>query len=58
MSNMDPSIYAKRKRVNFIGMMLSMTAMAVGLGFLMWILSILLLKGFSALHLSLFLESN
>lgn len=58
MSNMDPSIYARRKRVNFIGMVLSMSAMAVGLGFLFWILSILLLKGFSALHLSMFFEST
>ncbi|MEY5022143.1 MAG: Phosphate transport system permease protein PstA, partial [Pseudomonadota bacterium] len=55
MSNMDPSIYAKRKRVNFIGMLLSMTAMAVGLSFLLWILSILLMKGFSALDVSMFL---
>jgi phosphate transport system permease protein len=58
MSNMDPSIYAKRKRANFFGMLLSMTAMAVGLSFLLWILSILLLKGFSALDLSMFLEST
>lgn len=58
MSNMDPSIYAKRKRVNFIGMLLSMTAMAVGLSFLLWILSILLMKGFSALDASMFLEST
>ena len=58
MSNMDPSIYAKRKRVNFIGMLLSMTAMAVGLSFLLWILSILLMKAFSALDVSMFLEST
>jgi phosphate transport system permease protein len=58
MSNMDPSIYAKRKRVNFIGMLLSMTAMAVGLSFLLWILSVLLMKGFSALDVSMFLEST
>ena len=58
MSNMNPSIYAKRKRANFIGMLLSMTAMAVGLSFLLWILSILLMKGFSALDVSMFLEST
>jgi phosphate transport system permease protein len=58
MSNMDPSIYARRKRVNLIGLVLSMSAMAIGLGFLFWILSILLLKGFSAIHLSMFLEST
>ena len=54
MSNMDPSIYARRKRVNLVGLVLSMSAMAIGLGFLFWILSILLLKGFSAIHLSMF----
>lgn len=58
MSNKDPSIYARRKRTNFFGLMLSMTAMAVGLGFLLWILSILLIKGFSALDLAMFTQST
>lgn len=58
MSNKDPSIYARRKRTNFIGMVLSMTAMAVGLSFLLWILSILLIKGFSALDLAMFTQST
>jgi len=58
MSNMDPQIYTRRKRANLIGLILSMTAMAVGLGFLFWILSILLLKGFSAIDLAMFLQST
>ena len=58
MSNMDPQIYARRKRANLIGLILSMTAMAVGLVFLFWILSILLLKGFAAIDLAMFLQST
>jgi len=58
MSNMDPQIYTRRKRANLIGLILSMTAMAVGLGFLFWILSILLLKGFAAIDLAMFLQST
>ena len=58
MSNKDSSIYARRKRTNFIGLVLSMTAMAVGLSFLLWILSILLIKGFSALDLAMFTQST
>ena len=50
---MDPSIYAKRKRANFIGMVLSMSAMVIGLAFLLWILAILMFKGFSALSIDL-----
>ena len=52
-TNMDPSIYAKRKRANFIGMVLSMSAMVIGLAFLLWILAILMFKGFSALSMDL-----
>lgn len=54
----DPAIYARRKRVNFIGLVLSMSAMALGLIFLLWILSILMFKGFSALSLSMLLQST
>ena len=52
-TNMDPSIYAKRKRANFIGLVLSMSAMVIGLVFLLWILAILMFKGFSALSIDL-----
>jgi phosphate transport system permease protein len=57
-SNMDLSIYATRKRANFIGMVLSMSAMIIGLAFLLWILSILLFKGFSALSFSMLTHST
>ena len=52
-TNMDPSIYAKRKRANFIGLVLSMSAMVIGLVFFLWILAILMFKGFSALSMDL-----
>jgi phosphate transport system permease protein len=55
---MDPSIYARRKRANFIGLVLSMSAMIIGLVFLLWILSILMFKGFSALSFSLLTHST
>jgi phosphate transport system permease protein len=57
-SNMDPAIYAKRKRANTIGLVLSMSAMVIGLAFLLWILAILMFKGFSALSLSMFTQST
>ncbi len=57
-SNMNPAIYAKRKRSNWIGMTLSMSAMGVGMAFLMWILAILLYKGISAIDLNLFISST
>ena len=57
-SNMDPSIYAKRKRSNLIGLALSMSAMAIGLVFLLWILAILLFKGFSALDWALLTQNT
>lgn len=57
-TNMDPSIYASRKRANFIGLVLSMSAMAIGLIFLLWILIILTIKGFSALNLDLLFHNT
>lgn len=57
-SNMDLSIYARRKRANFIGLVLSMSAMIIGLAFLLWILSILMFKGFSALSFSMLTHST
>jgi phosphate transport system permease protein len=57
-TKMDLSIYARRKRANFIGMVLSMSAMIIGLAFLLWILSILMFKGFSALSFSMLTHST
>ena len=57
-TNMDPSIYAKRKRANFFGLVLSMSAMAIGLAFLLWILLILTVKGFTALNFDLLFKNT
>ena len=50
----NTSIYAQRKRKNFIGLALSMTAMFLGLVFLFWILGLLFYKGFNVFSLDLF----
>ena len=52
------SLYAKRKRTNLIGLFLSMSAMTLGLVFLLWILVILFFKGFSAFSFDLFLNNT
>lgn len=57
-TNMDPSIYAQRKRANFFGLVLSMSAMVIGLVFLLWILLILTVKGFSALNFDLLFKNT
>jgi len=56
--SINMSIYAKRKRTNLIGLFFSMSAMTLGLAFLLWILSILFFKGFSAFSLDLFLNKT
>jgi len=50
----NTSIYAQRKRKNFIGLALSMAAMILGLMFLFWILGLLFYKGFNVFSLDLF----
>jgi phosphate transport system permease protein len=57
-SNINPTIFAKRKRANKIGLTLSMGAMGLGMVFLLWILSVLVFKGFSALDITLFTQST
>ena len=57
-SNINPAIFAKRKRANKIGLTLSMGAMLLGMVFLFWILGVLLFKGFSAIDWSLFTAST
>ena len=54
----DQSLFAKRNRANRIGLTLSTVAMSIGMLFLLWILTILLYKGFSAISPSLFLAST
>ncbi|HEX8611476.1 MAG TPA: phosphate ABC transporter permease PstA [Telluria sp.] len=51
-------VYRKRLWKHRIGIALSVVAMSVGLIFLLWILSTLLIKGFSALSLDLFLNDT
>jgi len=55
---MNPGVFAKRKRANKIGLALSTLAMVLGMLFLLWILSILFLKGFSAVSISMFTQST
>ena len=57
-TNMNPAIYAKRKRANWIGMSLSMGAMVLGMVFLLWILSILFIKGLSSVDWNMFTHST
>ena len=57
-SNIDKAVFAKRKRANKIGLTLSMGAMALGMVFLLWILSVLVFKGLSAIDLNLFTHST
>ncbi len=54
----DSPLYKRRIRRNTIGLTLSMTAMGIGLFALIWILTILLWKGFAAIDLNLFTQST
>jgi phosphate transport system permease protein len=56
--SINMSLYAKRKRTNLIGLFLSMSAMTLGMAFLLWILSVLFFKGFSAFSVDLFLNKT
>jgi phosphate transport system permease protein len=58
LSNINPAIFAKRKRANKIGLVLSTAAMVLGMAFLLWILSILFIKGFSSINLDVFTQST
>jgi len=57
-NHFDAGIYSRRKIKSNIGIFLSMLAMALGLVFLLWILSILMFKGFSALNVDMFSQST
>lgn len=50
----DNTLYAKRRIASRIGLALSMSAMAVGLAVLIWILYVLFSNGLAALDLNLF----
>jgi phosphate transport system permease protein len=51
-------VYRKRLLVHRVGIALSIMAMAVGLFFLMWILSTLLIKGFGGISLDFFTQDT
>ncbi|MRD55332.1 phosphate ABC transporter permease PstA [Betaproteobacteria bacterium LSUCC0115] len=51
-------LYKERVRANRIGLALSMSAMGLGLFALIWILSVLLWKGFAVIDLNLFFQST
>jgi len=57
-SNINQAIYSKRQRSNWIGLSLSMGAMVLGMIFLLWILSVLFIKGFSAIDWNMFTQST
>lgn len=57
-NNIDMSVFLARKRANKIGLSLSMAAMTIGMIGLIWILSILLIKGFAAINLNMFIAST
>ena len=51
-------VYRKRLLVHRIGIFLSVCAMVVGLAFLVWILTTLLIKGFGALSVGMFTQDT
>lgn len=55
MSN-STALYRKRTRTNRIALLLSTGAILLGMGFLAWILAVLLYKGLGALSVSLFTQ--
>jgi len=57
LSNHNPSLFRKRKLANTLGLSLSITAMAIGMLILIWILTILFYKGFSEIDLQMFTMS-
>lgn len=56
--SMNQRLYQRRKFVNSVGLTLSMSAMALGLFVLLWILTILFTNGFAALDWALFTQST
>jgi len=57
-AHINQAVFAVRKRTNAIGLFLSMAAMTLGMLFLLWILSILFIKGFSAINWTMFTAST
>ncbi len=58
MTQSNTSLYARRKRTNWVGLSLSMMAMALGLVVLLWILVVLFKNGFAAFDLAMFTQDT
>jgi phosphate transport system permease protein len=56
--NLDSNLYRRRKVANYVGLMLSMASMVLGLVALIWILIILFKNGFAGLSWAVFTEST
>ena len=56
--NLDSNLYRRRKVANYLGLMLSMASMVLGLVALIWILIILFKNGFAGLSWAVFTEST
>jgi phosphate transport system permease protein len=54
----DQSLYQSRKRANRVGLVLSMSAMVLGLAVLLWILAVLFGHGLAAVDLDMFLHDT
>ena len=52
------AILAKRQRVNKVALTMCMIAMSIGMFFLLWILSVLFIKGFSSINLAMFISDT
>lgn len=57
LSNHNSGLFRRRKLSNTIGLSLSISAMAVGMLLLIWILALLFYKGFSEINLEMFIAS-
>lgn len=58
MQHANNALYKKRRATNAIGLTLSMTAMALGLVVLLWILFVLFSKGLAAVDLNMFTKDT
>jgi phosphate transport system permease protein len=57
LSNHNAGLFRRRKLSNTIGLSLSISAMAIGMLLLIWILAVLFYKGFSEINLEMFIAS-
>ncbi|GAA6140888.1 phosphate ABC transporter permease PstA [Hydrogenophaga sp. 5NK40-0174] len=58
MTQIDQSLYKRRRRANAVGLTLSMGAMALGLSVLLWILYVLFSNGLAAVDMNMFVQDT